>query len=179
MAETEYGKRFDQNNPQEAKSSEYQGTDDFRLKSLKITSPNGGFFDIRNIFVSLNMYEDLFSNCMSGDLTLIDSGNIKKFLPIIGQEEKVEIEYETPGADLIKLEFFTYGLPQRVVNNTGRKQLYTMKLVSEETYMDLQTKFSRSYKGSVTDIIKKIFDEKLKISKDLTIDVDSDPQDKR
>tara|TARA_R100000231_G_scaffold60326_1_gene49306 strand:- start:413 stop:1855 length:1443 start_codon:yes stop_codon:yes gene_type:complete len=179
MAKTEYGQRFDQNNPQEAKSSEYQGTDDFRLKSLKITSPNGGFFDIRNIFVSLNMYEDLFSNCMSADLTLIDSGNIKKFLPIIGQEEKVEIEYETPGADSIKLEFFTYGLPQRVVNNTGRKQLYTMKLVSEETYMDLQTKFSRSYKGSVTDIIKKIYDEKLKISKDLTIDVDSEPQDKR
>ena len=104
MAKTEYGQRFDQNNSQEAKSSEYQGTDDFRLKSLKITSPNGGFFDIRNIFVSLNMYEDLFSNCMSADLTLIDSGNIKKFLPIIGQEEKVEIEYETPGADQIKLD---------------------------------------------------------------------------
>ena len=50
MANTEYGKQFDKNNPQEATPGEYQGTDDFRLKSLKITSPNGGFFDIRNIF---------------------------------------------------------------------------------------------------------------------------------
>jgi NADPH-dependent curcumin reductase CurA len=85
----EYGEHFDLQNPIEAKDTEYQGTDDFRLRTLKITSPNGGYFDIKSIFVSMNIYQDLFSNCMSADITLIDSGNIKKFLPIVGQEETV------------------------------------------------------------------------------------------
>ena len=175
----DYGKHFDEQNPIEAKSSEYQGSDDFRLKTLKITSPNGGFFDLKNIFVSMNIYQDLFSNCMSADLTLIDSGNIKKFLPIIGQEETILIEYETPGAEDTTLQFSTYGIPQRVVNNTGRKQLYTMKLVSTETYMDLQTKFSKSYTGSVSKTIKDIYNEKLKIDKDIKIEVETEDQEKR
>ena len=176
---SEYGKHFDDNNTIEAKSSEYQGTDDFRLKTLKITSPNGGFFDIKSIFVSMNIYQDLFANCMSADVTLIDSGNIKKFLPIIGQEETVTIEYETPGAESIKLEFVTYGIPQRTVNNTGRKQLYTLKLTTRETYMDLQSKFSKSYTGSVSKAIKDIYDEKLKIDKDLKVEIETEDQEKK
>ena len=175
----DYGKHFDEKNPREAKSTEYQGSDDFRLKSLKITSPNGGFFDLKNIFVTMNLYQDLFSNYMTADLTLLDSGNIKKVLPIVGQEETVSIEYETPGAESMSLEFVTYGMPQRVVNNTGRKQMYTMKLISREAYQDLQVKFSKSYTGSVTDTIKKIYDEKLKINKELKVEIDSEPQEKK
>ena len=46
----EYGKHFDEKNPREAKSEEYQGSDDFRLKSLKITSPNDYELVSRSVF---------------------------------------------------------------------------------------------------------------------------------
>ena len=80
-------------NPQKTNNEGYAGDNDYKLKRMEITSPSGGQVDVMGIFVSMKIYEDLFSNTMSCTLTFQDTNNIARLLPIIGQREELVVEF--------------------------------------------------------------------------------------
>ena len=54
--------------------------------------------DIRNLIVDFNIYEDLNSPFLSGDMTLIDGTNAIQELPITGFE-RLEFFFRSPNTD--------------------------------------------------------------------------------
>ena len=54
--------------------------------------------DIRNLLVEFNIYEDLNSPFLSGDMTLIDGTNAIQELPITGFE-RLEFFFRSPNTD--------------------------------------------------------------------------------
>jgi len=56
------------------------------IYSMTLTSDGGKSVDITNLFVEMSIYEDIFSNGISGHVKLVDSFHLPETLPIIAEE---------------------------------------------------------------------------------------------
>ena len=137
---------------------------DCRVETLEIVSLQGTVYDLTNFIVELNLYEDLYSPFMFGDLVIADAVNLISRLPIIGTEIlTVKLRspiYEDSFSTTIEKTFQLYAVTDRFLNN-DREQMYCLKFCSQEAYLDTVSTISRSYEGFTHDIAAEIFDEYL------------------
>ena len=149
------------------------GVSDVSITKLNIESSHGSI-DVRGIFNELNIYEDIFSNALTMDLTLSESYNLPYKLPIIG-EEMIDIDIKLHGTDGInsrtKLDppnFFIYDINNRYhhVKSDGsgsaKAQTYTMHCISEQGMSNVHSRVSKSYQTSTAhEIVLDIFNDYL------------------
>ena len=84
-------------NPDASKLPTFPG--DFELLKLTLTSPNravGGYIDLRGAWSNLNIYEDVFENCLTGSIQITDAIGLMEVVPIIG-EETLHVHVRTRG----------------------------------------------------------------------------------
>jgi len=83
-------------NPEEGKIPSFPG--DFELLTLTLTSPNmvAKFQDLKAAWSDLNIYEDVFANCLTGNIQIVDGVGLMELVPIIG-EETINIHVRTKG----------------------------------------------------------------------------------
>lgn len=128
---------------------------DFVIKHIKIISFEGSEYEITHIRLSLNLYEDIFSFCSTGDITLIDANDLPHNLPIIG-EEKIQIKFtrhipsdneeDEEIEEDIDVEYRVYKITERQ-NLKDKTQIYTLHFIEEEFIKNLKTKVSQSFVG--------------------------------
>jgi hypothetical protein len=131
--------------------------------------------DIRNLLVEFNIYEDINSPFLSGDLTLIDGTNAIQELPITGFE-RLEFFFRSPNTDKgfdfsVKSghPMFVYALENRQGANP-RSQVYTLKFISLEAIRDNQTRVSQAFSGSIDQMVTDICYNYLKTKKDVLVE---------
>jgi len=135
----------------------------YSLLSLKLvvglnsTSPVA--YDVRSTFLTMNIYENLYSNTLSGNVTLIDSNNMIDNVPIKGNEH-INIKFKTSFTDdVIDLTFKIYKI-DNVVNHAQKAKTYNLQFISEEAITNYNYRISKKYVGTkeliVKDIISKI-----------------------
>jgi len=131
--------------------------------------------DIRNLLVELNIYEDINSPFLSGDLTLIDGTNAIQELPITGFE-RLEFFLRSPNTDKgfdfsIKSghPMFVYSLENRQGANP-RSQMYTLKFISLEAIRDNQNRVSQAFSGTIDQMVTDICYNYLKTKKDVLVE---------
>ena len=56
---------------------------------------NGGIIDIRDFVVEINIYEDMFSPCLHGNVIIRDTQNLIEKVPLIG-DEILTLDISTP-----------------------------------------------------------------------------------
>mgnify|MGYP003140087926 CR=1 FL=1 len=131
--------------------------------------------DIRNLLVEFNIYEDINSPFLSGDLTLIDGTNAIQELPITGFE-RLEFFFRSPNTDKgfdfsVKSghPMFVYALENRTGANP-RSQVYTLKFISLEAIRDNQTRVSQAFTGSIDQMVLDVCYNYLKTKKDVLVE---------
>ena len=131
--------------------------------------------DIRNLIVEFNIYEDLNSPFLSGNMILIDASNAIQSLPITGFE-RLEFFFRTPGATKgfdfsIKSghPMFVYALENRQGANP-RSQMYQLKFISLEAIRDNQNRISQAFTGSTDQMILDICYNYLNTKKDVLVE---------
>ena len=131
--------------------------------------------DIRNLIVEFNIYEDLNSPFLSGDMTLIDGTNAIQSLPITGFE-RLEFFFRTPGTTKgfdfsVKSghPMFVYALENRQGANP-RSQMYTLKFISIEAIRDNQNRVSQAFTGGIDQMILDICYNYLNTKKDVLVE---------
>lgn len=125
---------------------------------FELRSTNGKMFDLSAVGVDLTLYEDVFSNTMSGYLVIMDSLDLINTLPIMG-EEILYIDLQTPSLKKsIKKEFYVYKLS--ALKQQKRASSYILHFCSLELISSLNQKISKSFKGNITDTVKSIFTDK-------------------
>ena len=131
--------------------------------------------DIRNLITEFNIYEDLSSPFLSGDMTLIDGTNAIQELPITGFE-RLEFFFRSPNTEKgfdfsIKSghPMFVYALENRQGANP-RSQVYTLKFISLEAIRDNQDRVSQAFTGSTDQMILDICYNYLKTTKDVLVE---------
>ena len=139
---------------------------DILVESLTITSAAGVSLDVKSQFVSINIYEDMFSNGLSGFLVLVDSLNLIRYLQITGRET-LKVSFATPGdnnsTDFREREFLIYKISSDLKLLGDGKKLLRFEFVSKPVYDNSKFRISRSfsnmrYSDMVKIIGKDIFD---------------------
>ena len=148
-------------NPVEGKIPSFPG--DFELLKLTLTSPNAKakFIDIRPAWSDLNIYEDIFATCLTGNIQLTDGVGFMETVPIVG-EETINIHVRTKGITrerenssittgpflgsesegIINLKFRVYKISDLVKLNEGLIT-YTLHFISEEYIINLKSKVQK------------------------------------
>jgi hypothetical protein len=151
----------------------------FQLDRLHLISPNRkdgelGDIDLRASYVEFNIYEDISSPTLAGNITILDGIGLMESVPIIG-EEILEIEAKTEnmkkvrspiakkgaseGAEKkksplaagsendghIKLKFRVYKISDVTDQEYGLKR-YTLHFCTEEYLINLKTKVMKGFK---------------------------------
>jgi hypothetical protein len=150
-------------NPSKEKLPTFPG--DFELLKLTLTSPNravGGYIDLKGAWTNLNIYEDVFANCLTGNIQIRDAVGLMETVPIIG-EETIHVHVRTRGfkrerknttqipgpfkgsesEGIINLKFRVTKLDDLTKLNDGMVR-YTLHLISEEYIINLKSKVMKS-----------------------------------
>ena len=130
------------------------------VRELRLISSKDVVVDLNEFLVELNIYEDIFSQHLYGDIVLSDSRNLIDFLPIIG-EEYLNVEFFTPTFEeqnqIIKKTFRVFKLSNRRIVRDNNTQIYTLHFASVELFYDLLLPIFKGFEGKIEDVAKDIF----------------------
>lgn len=133
----------------------YRKLNDAEVSSILLTSPQGGEVEVKDLAVSLSIFEDLFSasGSLSGYIYISDSINLISHLPIIGGES-VSIVFRTPGigTEYITVKLMVVAIQERTRSTSERSELYKLVLASEHIVQSGLQRVSKVYKGKTSDI---------------------------
>lgn len=98
--------------------------------------------DLRRVFAEINLFEDLFSNSLYGNILISDSNNLIEQLSIFGLEG-LRIDVRTPGLSdkqRIRKTFGIYAITEQETLHNDRLQVYRLHFCSLELLSDAFTK---------------------------------------
>ncbi|CAB4124116.1 hypothetical protein UFOVP49_15 [uncultured Caudovirales phage] len=135
----------------------------YELRKLNLYTSSGNVIDIRNMALDINLYEDLFSPCMTATIRMGDALDLISNFRLHGNEF-VEIEVDKPSLDKpIKKIFRIYKISDRDFGTSI--QNYTLYMCSEEMILSPQVQISKSYKSlTISQIVNNILKSYLKVS---------------
>lgn len=148
-------------------TQKYTKNGDYILKKLNLINFEGKSIDITNIFTSIDYFESIYENFISGTLSINEPGDILQFFPLIG-EERIEFSYSTSGEKDIDHKFYVYRIQSSDPNDKVGMMKHTLFFVSEEAMKDQSTLVSKSFKGKESKTIVEnlflLFDSKKKLN---------------
>lgn len=132
------------------------------VDSIILKSYNGDELDITALCENFNIYEDIFSNTLSGDVLITDALGLLSSFPIIGREI-IEITFRAK-IDLKskKCIFETYRLSDIIRADQDNVQMYTLYFASPELLRNRKLKLSKAYENKHSEIVKNIYENILK-----------------
>ena len=145
---------------------------DIIIEDITIESYTGFILNLRGQFISMTIYEDLYSNSLSGRLLLTDTLALMRHVPIVGNET-VTIKFYTPGdmsGDKPKTVTFNAFNAMSVSSTTDNSKILSLELVSSEFVEGTTTRFCQSYtKMKYSEMARSIFKDR--ISPEGSIDI--------
>lgn len=158
--------------------AELQYAGEYDITQCKILTTSGKQFDILSVVQDIVIFESIFTQSITGIITILDTTDLVNNGPIIG-EEKLQIKLLTPQVnekpdtiiDYTKTPLDIYKIGG--LRGDGEKaSVLSLHFASQEVYKNAISKVSRSYKGSCSDIVDKIFRDKeyLDSDKEITIE---------
>jgi hypothetical protein len=129
---------------------------DFVINTLTLVTSDGVVTDIDPFAVEVNLYEDIFSPCMSGSILMGDALDLIDHLKLHGNEFLI-MEIDKPSLKQpVRKVFRVYKISNREYT-TNTLQNYILHFCSEELVLSTQKYMSKSYKGMVvSDMVKDI-----------------------
>ena len=146
---------------------------DYVLESLTLSSQTRGVSaDISEFMLELNIYEDLFSPCMTGNLVVADAANLISNFPILGNEY-ITVKLRTPTLEdtpdnVIEKTFQVYAIYDRILND-DRSQYYNISFMSIEGYENQTTVVTKAFSGSTDEVAQTLYEEYLEYDRPLVI----------
>lgn len=144
---------------------------DIKIIGVKLTNTNkSASIDIRAQMMSLSIFEDMEEPTMYVELLMVDSVNLVKDFPIIGEED-LEIIFVTPGRDTpSKYKFRTFAVEGTANNPTGKTSAYLLRGVSHEHFVNSIQQVDKGYNNTVAEMIADIMVNEIKTKKKVHIE---------
>jgi hypothetical protein len=123
---------------------------DYKFNALNIVTSDGSVVDVTKLMLELDLYEDLYSPCMTGQIKLGEALDLISSFKMHGNEFlQVSIDKPSLNKPLVKT-FRIYKCSERTLGSNGL-QNYTLSFCSEEFFISSQILVSKSYKGMTID----------------------------
>ena len=158
--------------------AELQYAGEYDITQCKILTTSGKQFDILPVVQDIVIFESIFTQSITGIITILDTTDLVNNGPIIG-EEKLQIKLLTPQVNEKPDSIIDYTKTPLDIYKIGglrgdgeKASVLSLHFASQEVYKNAISKISRSYKGSCSDIVDKIFRDKeyLDSDKEITIE---------
>ena len=137
-------------------------------EKITITS-RGRNIDIKSMAMQTVIYEDIFSNVMTGHTVIIDAASFITNLPLSGMEV-ITFVFRSPGfktSSSIEKTFYITSVEDRLLGE--KEQGYILHFISTEALTDNGITISKKLKGKTDTIIATIFNTYLKQKKNLVV----------
>lgn len=139
-----------------------------KIDSLVLITGTGNKIDCIGQLIELNLFESIYTNCMSGNIVLLDTYNLLEKQPVCGQEylfvriQKPGLEDEANRDIKISKMFRVYKV-EKVNPEDERKQSYILHFVTEDLIYPTNELISHAYKQTkpekvIGDLFKSIFE---------------------
>lgn len=134
-----------------------QKAGEVKIEELKLISSQNLVFDLRDFLVEFNLFEDIFSNYLQGNLVLSDSRNLIEIAPLIG-EEYLSVKISTPGFNsIIQKTFRVFKVSDRQIVRDNNTQLFTLHFTSIELVNDVLLPLYKPHEGLIHEVVRDIF----------------------
>lgn len=133
------------------------------IQKLDLINSGGQSLNLSEIFVQLQIYQDIFAQCMSGKMLLVDSKETFTNFYLCGNEY-LHIIIDKPGLNRpFERIFRVYKVADRkTTSNSG--QMYDIYFCSDEFISSNSIVVSKSYKSTkIKDVILDILNKELKV----------------
>ena len=135
---------------------------DFNINELALVT-KGGKISLRDIYEEINIHESMLAPCISGSIIINDAIGLSSKLLLDGTEILLIDIDKGAGLFRMKRSFRVYKqTDRRTINQTSES--YVLRFASEEIVLSEQQLLTECYKGTYTDITKKILTNKLRVS---------------
>ena len=149
---------------------------EFNVDTLRLYSSDEIFVDISNLVITIDLNENIHQSSIIGTIIIGDANNLIEKLPITGQEY-LDLKISTPGAvhseDIIDFtgdkSLYVYDVVAREPLSSG-SQVYTLSVSTIEPLRNHNTRISKSYTKTVSEIVRDILKNTFKTSKKLFIE---------
>ena len=118
---------------------------------------NLGAIDVVNNFLSVDIYEDIYTPYVYCELVVIDYNKLASSLPLMG-EEFLMISFKTEDGQVITYRFYLYQQDNGLILTNNKAQGYSLHGVTTERAFDNAKTVSGSYKGTYASIAGQIYD---------------------
>ena len=147
--------------------SDLQFAGEFLLEKCSLLTVSGTEIDVSGIVSTINIYEDIFSMTVSGDILFKDTNNLVLNAPIIGEEKlllkiqtpqtspKVHNETNTSVIDYVVTPLQIYKI-NKVTGAGENAIMYSLNFTTQEAFRNQISRISQSYKGDPAEIVEKI-----------------------
>ena len=162
------------------------GISHLKIKKLLIFSSTGKMFDLSNSIADMDYFESILEPVVTMKIDLFNVFSLFNEIPIRGGE-RVELELEngsnirsfypklwtkkTPKSFLLEGDNSLYVYKVSNISNTGQKELLTIHLISEEYFLNEQSKcLKKYYSNNISTHVDDILKNDLGTVKDCYID---------
>lgn len=144
-------------------------TTDFRVRHLFIKIPQTNVvYDLSNIFQELNLYDGLFVPCMSGNILIVDSLDLRSSLSIDGDEEiSIFLDKQDVSSGGTALEYrkrFVIYKISNVERINMTTKTYILHFVNADYWKSERKKVNQYYEGLHSETVKNILTQKLNVT---------------
>ena len=131
---------------------------EFDISSLKLYTATGEIIDLSAVYQELDIYENMFSNALTGTIQILDTNNLTMNAPITGQEF-LSFKINTPGLDNVPIDFTNhvmsiYKIDLRVSDRGS--ELIILHFCSPELLRNNRTRLSKVFEGNISDTVVEI-----------------------
>lgn len=141
---------------------------DVEVKEFYIYTNTGKQFDISGMFVEMSVFENIFSNSLSGVISMVDTHNLISELPLLGEEFVVFTYKQINATEYTTLFFRTYKVSDRIID--GNKQMYKIHLITQEMFLNASMNISKYYSGTAETIVAQLIKNELQSGKTVSYD---------
>lgn len=139
------------------------GSKDYDIKSLELINSGGQTVDLRNIFLEMQIFQDIYASVMSGNILINDGNDVFTNFYMCGNEY-LKISIDKPGLNLpLERLFRVYKVSDRRPS-TDSGQVYLIHFCSDEMISSESLLVSKSYKSTkIRNIVNDILINELKV----------------
>lgn len=137
----------------------------FKIKKLAIVSKIGPW-DLSGLFEELNIYDCIFTPCITGNILIKDSIGLTNKLAFDGSEVLVVEMGKTEQDAIFRKSFRIYKQSQRKSINTSSES-YLLHFVSDEFILSQQTRIAESFRETYSKVVERILRDNLGVQNNM------------
>ena len=137
------------------KDNDYRFVDDYRLTDVILLSYLGNSINLSDLIQNLEIYESIYSHCITGSITFTDTQGYADRVPIIGKEHlyfklRTPLGYQGKYGGEYDGERFMFSVYNMSLKQAagGSAQTITLEFCSPEWLRSNRLKVSRAFSGS-------------------------------